>query len=33
MPKYSKNRIFKELGLSAKMKGANCGGDWFITFL
>ena len=31
MAKYSKNRIFKLLGLSAKLKGANCGGQWFAT--
>jgi len=29
MAKMTKNRIFRELGLKAKMKGANCGGEWF----
>ena len=28
-PTLNKNRIFKALGLSARMKGANCGGEWF----
>jgi aldehyde dehydrogenase (NAD+) len=27
----SKKRIFKELGLAAKQKGANYGGEWFAT--
>jgi aldehyde dehydrogenase (NAD+) len=31
MAKYSKNKIFKALGLSAKLKGANAGGDWFAS--
>ena len=25
----TKNQIFRALGLTAKMKGANCGGAWF----
>jgi len=25
----TKNQIFRALGLKAKMKGANCGGEWF----
>ncbi len=25
----TKNQIFRALGLNAKMKGANCGGEWF----
>ncbi|MCK9996773.1 MAG: aldehyde dehydrogenase family protein, partial [Candidatus Krumholzibacteria bacterium] len=25
----TKNQIFRALGLTAKMKGANCGGEWF----
>ena len=24
-----KNRIFRALGLKARLKGANCGGEWF----
>ncbi|MFH1845008.1 MAG: aldehyde dehydrogenase family protein [bacterium] len=31
MAKYTKNMIFKALGLSAKMQGANFGGKWFAT--
>jgi aldehyde dehydrogenase (NAD+) len=31
MPKQTKRTIFKALGLSAKMKGANLGGNWFAT--
>ena len=27
--KITKNQIFRALGLKAKMKGANCGGEWF----
>jgi aldehyde dehydrogenase (NAD+) len=27
--KISKNQIFRALGLKARMKGANCGGEWF----
>ena len=27
--KMTKARIFRELGLKARMKGANCGGEWF----
>jgi aldehyde dehydrogenase (NAD+) len=30
-PTLTKARIFKELGLSARLKGANCGGEWFAT--
>ena len=29
MATMTKNRIFRELGLKARMKGANCGGEWF----
>jgi aldehyde dehydrogenase (NAD+) len=31
MAKYTKNGIFKALGLGAKLKGTNCGGTWFAT--
>jgi len=27
--KITKNQIFRALGLKSRMKGANCGGDWF----
>ena len=27
--KITKNQIFRALGLKSKMKGANCGGEWF----
>jgi aldehyde dehydrogenase (NAD+) len=30
-PTLNKARIFRELGLSAKLKGANCGGEWFAS--
>ena len=30
-PALTKARIFRELGLAAKLKGANCGGDWFAS--
>ncbi len=30
-PSLDKARIFKALGLSAKLKGANCGGQWFAS--
>ena len=30
-PALTKARIFKELGLSARLKGANCGGEWFAS--
>ena len=30
-PALDKARIFKALGLSAKLKGANCGGEWFAS--
>jgi len=29
MAKMTKNRIFRELGLKARLKGASCGGEWF----
>ena len=29
--KWTKTRIFRALGLSSRMKGANCGGSWFAT--
>jgi len=31
MAKMTKSRIFRALGLSAKLKGANFGGEWFAT--
>ncbi|MBM4130313.1 aldehyde dehydrogenase family protein [bacterium] len=30
-PALTKARIFRELGLAAKLKGANCGGEWFAS--
>ncbi len=29
--KITKNQIFRALGLKSKMKGANCGGEWFAS--
>jgi len=31
MAKMTKAKIFRELGLKARMAGANCGGEWFAT--
>jgi aldehyde dehydrogenase (NAD+) len=31
MATITKNKIFRGLGLKARMKGANCGGEWFAS--
>ena len=31
MAKMTKNKIFRTLGLSSDLKGANCGASWFAT--
>jgi aldehyde dehydrogenase (NAD+) len=31
MPINLKNKIFRSLGLSAKLQGTNCGGEWFAS--